>query len=364
LIAGIFSQRYNSASVWNNNDADADTHRRELSRATGGASESSAKANRLAEMFRPPFEIMSTLGWDEARDLGKEEEKWILVNVQDESIFACQVLNRDIWKDPEIKETIKENFVFLQYLRNNPQGNKYAQYYFHAREDDDAYPHIAIIDPRTGEQVKVWSGKAPKPMEFLMQLHEFLDRYSLRADARNPVAQRKPERKKVDVDRMTEEEMLEMALQNSLANGTTPRVDDPDELTKHAAPSNTKGKEKADVASIIDMDMSDKDNGDPSTVSTFASISSNSPHTEPAADPQSTTLIRFRFSGGTKTRRFALSDHVRRIYEWLKAQPLEGKEGLPFDLSSMGKNLLEHLDESIKDAGLKQSTVMVEFQEE
>lgn len=28
---------------------------------------------------------------------GKEDQKWILVDVQDPSIFDCQVLNRGIW---------------------------------------------------------------------------------------------------------------------------------------------------------------------------------------------------------------------------------------------------------------------------
>ena len=198
-----------------------------------GVWDTSQKSNLLAEMYQPPFELMSQLSWDEVRDEGKENEKWIIVNIQDPAIFDCQVLNRDIWKNPKIKETVRENFIFVQYSKDDPWGNKYIQYYFHTRDGQDAYPHIAIIDPRTGEQVKVWSGPpVPKPMDFLMQLYEFLDRYSLEANARNPVATRKPERKKVDMNRMTEEEMIEMALQNSLGNNKGPRDDDPDALTK------------------------------------------------------------------------------------------------------------------------------------
>ena len=60
-------------------------------------------------------------------------------------------------------------------------------------------------------------------------------------------------------------------------------------------------------------------------------------------------------------RRFSLSDPVRRIYEWLKASPFEGKEGMGFELISMGKNLIDMLDLPIGEAGLKQGTVMVEF---
>lgn len=63
-------------------------------------------------------------------------------------------------------------------------------------------------------------------------------------------------------------------------------------------------------------------------------------------------------------RRFALADPVRRIYEWLKASPLEGKEGVEFELVFMSKNLMDSLEHSIEEAGLKNGTVMVEFLEE
>ncbi|KAF2142128.1 uncharacterized protein K452DRAFT_270884 [Aplosporella prunicola CBS 121167] len=355
---GIFNQR-NTASVWEGEDDDQSARRRHLATATGGASETSSKSSLLAEMYRPPFEIISSLPWDGARDEGKAEEKWIMVNVQDPAIFDCQVLNRDIWKNDQVKETIKENFIFLQYNKDDPSGNSYINYYFHARDSDDAYPHIAIVDPRTGEQVKVWSGPpVPKAMDFVMQLHEFLDRYSLKVNVRNPVATRKKDKKK-DVNKMTEEEMLEMALQNSIANDAQgPRDEDPDELTK-AAEASGKGKEKASDEGAMEVDEP-ATTGDATATGPFASISSTNPHTEPDNDPKTTTRIQFRHSGGRIIRRFALADPVRRIYEWLKASPLEGKEGVEFELSFMGKNLIDLLDQSIEQAGLKNGTVMVE----
>ncbi|KAK7727651.1 UBX domain protein Ubx2 [Botryosphaeria dothidea] len=358
--AGIFNQQSASPSVWESESSDPSERRRNLASSTGGASETSSKSNLLAEMYRPPFEIMCRLPWDEVRDQGKEELKWILINVQDPAIFDCQVLNRDIWKNDQIKETIKENFLFLQYNKDDPRGNTYMNYYFQTRDSGDAYPHIAIVDPRTGEQVKVWSGPpVPKPMDFLMQLHEFLDRYSLNANARNPVAKRKPENKKKDVHRMTEEEMLEMALQQSMAGSNGgPRDEDPDELTKST--SDIKGKSRADES--MDVDESSAANGTGAANAPFAQISSTNPHTEPASDPKTTTRIQFRHAGGREIRRFALTDPVRRIYEWLKAAPLEeGKAGAEFELNAIGKNLIDHLDETIEEVGLKMGTVMVEY---
>ncbi|KAL8836372.1 MAG: hypothetical protein Q9170_002945 [Blastenia crenularia] len=362
---GIFNQSA-APSVWDQSDTSTNDERGRLARATAGASEASSKSTRLAQMYRPPYELMSRLPWDEARQQGKEGEKWIMVNIQDPSVFDCQILNRDIWKDPGVMDTVKENFIFMQYDKDDPRGNQYVQYYFQSRDNQNAYPHIAIVDPRTGEQVKVWSGPpAPKAVEFLMQIHEFLDRYSLLVSAKNPVAKRKPEPKKeTQIEKMTEEQMLEMALQNSLAGNSALREDDPDDLTRsinHGKSSRNDAGE-GDVPTVDTADQP-RSNGASMPPSQFSTISSAKPHTEPAADEPS-TRIQFRHSNGRIVRRFALSDPVRRIYEWLKASPLEGKQGVEFELVFMQKNLRDVLDESIEQAGLKNGTVMVEFLEE
>ena len=317
----------------------------------------------LAEMYRPPFEIMYRKSLEEARREGRDAEKWLLVNIQDPSIFDCQVLNRDIWKNPGIMETVKENFIFMQYAKDDPRGTQYIQYYFQGKDNEDAYPHIAILDPRTGEQLKIWSGlPAPKAPDFLIQLHEFLDRYSLKASAKNPVAKRKPDAKKeTPIEKMTEEQMLEMALQNSLAPAASSRRDsDPDELTRSVNQlDSSNGKASEDDNPMTDL-QSDPAGG--SSNSMFASISSSMPHSEPSPEVSS-TRIQFRHPNGRIVRRFGLSESVRRIYEWLKASPLEGKEGVAFELICMSENLIDHLDETIEGAGLKNSSVMVEFLE-
>ena len=316
-------------------------------------------------MYRPPFEIMSHLSWDQARQQGKEREKWILVNVQDPAVFDCQVLNRDIWKNAGIRETVKEHFIFMQFAKDDPRGNQYVVYYFSNRDSMDAYPHIAIVDPRTGEQVKVWSGPpVPKAMDFLMQLHEFLDRYSLKATAKNPVAKRKPEaRKETQVEKMTEEQMLEMALQNSLVGTEASRDLDPDDLTRSIGNVGDTTRPGQTEDEMVDEVGSASLNGNTevSSSSPFSFISSTKPHTEPPPDTVTSTRIQFRHPNGRVVRRFLLSDPVRRIYEWLKSSPLEGKAGVEFELIFMQKNLMEVLDDSIDQAGLRNGTVMIEF---
>ncbi|KAF7593378.1 hypothetical protein BBP40_011567 [Aspergillus hancockii] len=360
---GIFNQT-DTSSIWT---GDGEASRREaLSVATGGASDASSKSNMLAEMYRPPFEIMSRLPWDLAREEGRSNEKWLLVNIQDSSIFDCQVLNRDLWKDAGIKDTVKEHFIFLQYSKDDPRAAPYIQYYFQGSDASDNYPHIAIVDPRTGEQMKVWSGPPlMKAAEFLMQLHEFLDRYSLKHNVRNPVAKRKPEKKEKDVGAMTEEEMMELAMRNSLGgDASQPRkTEDPDDLTRSVGDVKGKGR-AADTENVAMGDTEESGEGE-TEASPFFSIPDYRPHTEPPADPATTTRIQFRHPSGRVIRRFALKDPVQRIYEWLKADhPVPDKAGLEFELNSLGHNLIDSLDTSVEDAGLKNGTVMIGYVEE
>jgi len=94
--------------------------------------------------------------------------------------------------------------------------------------------------------------------------------------------------------------------------------------------------------------------------SPFASIPSDMPHDEPPTGP-TVTRIQLRHPSGRIVRRFEVSDPVQRIFEYLKASPIEGKEGAEFELVSMGKNLMEQRDQTIEQAGLKNASVMVEF---
>ena len=199
-----------------------------------------------------------------------------------------------------------------------------------------------------------------------MQLHEFLDRYSLDNAARNPVAKRKPEAKKEkEVHQMTEDEMLQAAMQASLAsqNEDKLRVEDPDDLTRSIGDLSGNGKMKAGEADLMDISEDAGSSSLAPSTSLFSTIPSNRPHTEPTVGPD-VTRIQFRHPAGRVIRRFAVADPVRTLYEWLKAEPLEGKEGVGFELVASGKNLIQSADLTIEQAGLKNGTVMIEFLED
>lgn len=54
-----------------------------------------SKDERLARLFRPPIDIMFLGDFNSAIAMAERERKWLLVNVLDETEFACQVNKRE-----------------------------------------------------------------------------------------------------------------------------------------------------------------------------------------------------------------------------------------------------------------------------
>ena len=79
----------------------------------GGAG--SGRATRLSDMFAPPLHLIhSAGGFQGARNFAKDSKRWLLVNLQSDSDFACHALNRDVWRDELCENLIREGFVFWQ----------------------------------------------------------------------------------------------------------------------------------------------------------------------------------------------------------------------------------------------------------
>lgn len=68
----------------------------------------------LEDIFRPPIAILSTGGYEHVRKRAECVEKWLLINLQDNTDFASQCLNRDCWNDKDLQCFIKKFFVFTQ----------------------------------------------------------------------------------------------------------------------------------------------------------------------------------------------------------------------------------------------------------
>lgn len=294
---------------------------------------------RLAELFKPPFDLIERISLDTAKLRGRSEKKWILINIQNQAEFPCQMLNRDFWSNAEVKRKVKENFIFLQYQHDSVNGENYLNFY-----SVDEFPHISILDPMTGERVHKWKdGQVPDVEDWLSDVEMFLEKFSLQPSASNPMVKHEV---KFDPDAMSEEQQIEFAMKQSIAasgadaNNAISLDDDEEELEP----------EVPEVQS------------DP-----FEAIKPQD-HTEPAGG--SVTRIQFRFPSGKRLiHKFDFeNDSVGQIYQWLKfvlQESGESEYGIGpddrFTMSSVGKGkLLDLVDEKIGAAGLKNASILLE----
>ncbi|KAG0057612.1 hypothetical protein BGZ83_006985 [Gryganskiella cystojenkinii] len=325
--------------------------------------ETSPKTSRLADLFKAPLDMMARGDFDQSRNVAKAQTKWLMVNIQEAGVFACQVLNRDLWSDPSVKEVVKENFIFLQFYSDSVEGKKYAAYY----PFRSGNPHIAIVDPRTAERMHVWS-KAIDPMDFLSDgmekafrqannlvrmftyVAEFLDMHSLIDSASKPS---QPKKKKLvkDVSDMTEEEQLHAAMMASMGGDPSSAIDipDADEDTPIAeAPAETPAGLEAEAEAEAEAEE----------VSVFDSIQPIL-HQEPT-DMASSARVGFKFGDGSRvTHRFSKTAPVRALFEFVKAK-LEDAGTQPFQLVFGGKQLLPEVDKTLTEVGLESALVIVE----
>ncbi|KAF9291559.1 hypothetical protein BGZ68_003497 [Mortierella alpina] len=277
--------------------------------------DTSPKTSRLADLFKAPLDMMARGDFDQSRNVAKNETKWLMVNIQEAGVFACQVLNRDLWSDKSVKEIVKENFVFLQFYSDSVEGKKYAAYY-----PLKTFPHIAIIDPRT--------------------VSEFLDMHSLTDSTSKPS---QPKKKKLvkDVSDMTEEEQLQAAMVASMGGdpSTAINLEDQEETPSTSTP------EEATPAAA--------------EVSVFDSIQPVR-HEEPT-DPATSTRIGFRLSDGSRLmHRFSKTAPVRVLFEYIKSE-VEDARTQPFELVFIGKQLLEDVDKTLAEVGVENAQIMVQM---
>lgn len=140
--------------------------------------EGDVRGEALASLYRPPIHLIHTGTLDEAMGAGRSQGRWVLINIQQNDVFACHTMNRDVWSDSTVQELIQAHFVFWQ--RDVTAASDYLRFY-----DVGDRPHIAVIDPRNGERVRVWggNGQAVGKIQLLDVLQDFVSGNSLDSDA-------------------------------------------------------------------------------------------------------------------------------------------------------------------------------------
>ncbi|KAI4580483.1 hypothetical protein MJT46_019252 [Ovis ammon polii x Ovis aries] len=104
------------------------------------------KLTTLADLFRPPIDLMHKGSFETAKECGQMQNKWLMINIQNVQDFACQCLNRDVWSNEAVKNIIREHFIFWQVYHDSEEGQRYIQFY---KLGD--FPYVSILDPRTGK---------------------------------------------------------------------------------------------------------------------------------------------------------------------------------------------------------------------
>ncbi|CAB3367207.1 Hypothetical predicted protein [Cloeon dipterum] len=175
--------------------------------------EGDTSRRRFEDLFRPPVDLLFKGGdFLNARDFAKSEKKWILVDLQNSNVFLSVVLNRDLWQSPSLTSYIQEHFLLVQYNVTSTEGSKFQRTY---NVDESDYPHVQVIDPRTGESLEKLGGEGvsldPVYVTAFLKAFIHLNGSPDNFDAPKKVTPR-------DVRRLLEEEReLQEAIQRSMS---------------------------------------------------------------------------------------------------------------------------------------------------
>ncbi|XP_069831741.1 UBX domain-containing protein 7 isoform X2 [Dendropsophus ebraccatus] len=186
-------------------DFQTETIRQEQELRNGGAVDK--KLTTLADLFRPPIDLMHKGSFETAKECGQLKNKWLMINIQNVQDFACQCLNRDIWSNDSVKTLIREHFIFWQVYHDSEEGQRYIQFY---KLSD--FPYVSILDPRTGQKMVEWHKLDVN--SFLEQVTGFLSEHGqLDGLSSSPPKKRLRSESLIDA---SEDSQLEAAIRASL----------------------------------------------------------------------------------------------------------------------------------------------------
>lgn len=70
--------------------------------------------DNVESMFRPPHELLFMGTFEEAKVEAQRADRWLILNIQLMLGFNSDRLNRDVWSNKAVSETIRDNFIFWQ----------------------------------------------------------------------------------------------------------------------------------------------------------------------------------------------------------------------------------------------------------
>lgn len=340
----------------------------------------------LQTMFAPPTHLMHLGGgFQGARNFARDARRWLLCNIQSDDDFACHALNRDVWGDDLVENLVREGFVLWQavsitfcamyepYLNCLTESFVYqtttsadGQTYI-TRYKVTGYPHLAVIDPRTGSLLwrkEGWTQVNPLTAEQFVEIaSDFCSRHSfdkLPTAARHAYANgelgvsagissptRPSSGEKRPIHELTEEEQLQAAIQASMKNTNEDDSDD-DNVEVIKAVVGAKSDE-ADVnednnkGSVFEQEILTIEIGDEPTSGDMARVQIKMP------------------DGKRVARKFAADAPVKLIFAFVAQSNDEARAGRVFELKAKFPpvDLLANADDGIKSCGLSGEAINV-----
>lgn len=303
-------------------------------------SSANGSSNRFEDLFKPPIDIMySAPNFDAARSAAKAKGKWLMISIIDVLNFQSQTMNRDLFKDNNVKNAITKNFIFVQWTIDSQAGQQHRSYY-----PFEECPYTAIIDPLTGERSKMWLSTI-LPAQFLIDLSIFLDNNGvnpLEGPEETQSSNKSEQQKKKKY--LTEEEELALAIQESLQskdsslNEIITLDNDEDDDQDDAGKNNA-------ITEIIESDSISNIKGNLNVEPTDASI---------------TARIQIRSPDGErKVRKFNKQDKIKVIFEYVKADFVACQDINDFDILNFRDSLANKLNYTIEEEKLSGSSLTI-----
>lgn len=299
--------------------------------------------------------------------MAKDSRRWLLVNLQSDADFACHALNRDVWRNDLVENLVREGFIFWQSSNNASDGQTYAQRY-----NVMCYPHIAIIDPRTGRQMWKKEGwTAENPLTATMFAERAADFCSHHSFDREPTVPRASSTGSsinfgpgphpgnggasssaaAAAPEMSEDQQLAAAIEASM-NPSPTKTNDSD--------IDIESDNDSDESVVIINEMKIEEDKPPTFEEEIISVVVGE---EPAGtDGVAKIMIRMP-DGKRQMRKFMLTDTVTIIYAFIAQCDDDAKGGKAFEckFGFPPKDLRTCVDDTIGNTGLAGETITVRW---
>jgi len=318
---------------------------------------------RLSDMFAPPTHLMHKAGgFQGARSMAKDSKRWLLVNLQRDSEFSCHALNRDVWRDELVENLVREGFIFWQAMDVSGEGRTYSERY-----QVHDYPHLSIIDPRTGRLLwrkEGWTQeKAMTADSFAEIAMDFCSRNSF---DRPPSAPRPPNTAngasrptKRPMHQMSEDEQLQAAMKASMEKGGEGESQDQEMAD---------GGDDDDEVEVVDAaDMKPaavKEEEEEAEAGSGSNFLEDLKNVQLGDEPVTGARLQLRMPDGKrKVRKFARTDTVKIIYAFLAQTVEEAAGGREFTLMAgfPPRDLLADLDGTIESCKLSGEAITMRW---